>query len=243
MEISFKKSLDKSYMVVDTEESRDGDYTIRMLTENRPDGFCPVDAKSIDGKTTYYYDISHKESLKCRYKYGKMTKKDIVKLFAELKSATDTAKKYLLNPEKIVMKMDYIYNDMISKKLCFCYYPCKKEDYYESIRMFMDELIRYIDHSDKPTVIMAYGIHQLVQSENVTLADMLKFVNSSQFMQQDGEYRMPFEDDSICILKNNDYKEVLESGQEANRVSEEFKRKKKEILGNLGQLIQKNFLK
>lgn len=202
MEVSYKKDLEKSFLLIKIEHELEDDYRMKMAYRNNIPGFCQVSVKNFNEGSTLYYDISQKISLTSLYGRQQMKKNDIKRYIIGIQRAMESGREYLLDLDKIILDFDYVYADQGNGNISFCYYPDKEEDFFQSLKKSLCDMIKMIDHTEKDTVIMSYGIQQLVNNENVTMGDILKFINDEQFKDNNScEGHLPYE-----FKENDDFR-------------------------------------
>lgn len=185
MEISYKKDLEKSYMLIKTEKLDVGDYRIKMLCNNRISGMIPLTLREFNNNIYIYYDISGKISLTGKFTENKIKADDIRKLMYNLQTVIESAKEYMLSIDKIVLDMDLVFISSNKDKIEFCYYPDKTENFTESLHSMLNKIIELADHTDRETVIISYGLQKMTLEENITINEMLAFLGKYNKKESD----------------------------------------------------------
>lgn len=185
IEVAYKKDLEKSYMLIKTEGINEGDYKIKMLCNNNISGINPLSVRKFNDSTYIYYDISNKISLTGRFGENKMKAKDIRMFMYSVQRMVEGAKQYMLDINKFLLDMDFIFAKTKGDILEFCYYPDKIEDFQTSLQCVFNKIIQLADHTDRETVIISYGLQKMSMEENVTINEMLAFLGKEQGEQED----------------------------------------------------------
>ena len=73
----------------------------------------------------------------------------------------------LLDPE-------YLYVDPESLKVWLCLVPGMECDFPEDYSRFLEYLLGKVDHRDKESVVLAYGLYQETRKENYGMTDILR---------------------------------------------------------------------
>jgi hypothetical protein len=73
---------------------------------------------------------------------------------------------YLLDENYILLSPEYIYMDLSTRELSFCFYPFEQGDFMKSIVVLAEYLLEKIDHEENEAVVAAYQFYRLVKEEN-----------------------------------------------------------------------------
>lgn len=217
MEVLYKKDLEKSYMLIKLDNEFIMDYRMKMICKNIIKGLCPVTLRQFNNDKSLYYDISGMISVKNKYWGRKMLAHDIRAFIVGIQKLVESMKEYLLDLDKIILDFEYIYMDSESDNIYFCYYPEKEEDFFVSLHNVLNKIIEVADHSDRETVILSYGLQQLGTKDNVTISELIKFVNEEGVNKIEGA----FEDENDAALNSNDV--FMYDNKEENRERERKK--------------------
>ena len=98
MEIRYKRDLNSNYMILTEERPAEGNYEIRMLTENRIHGFLPCVKQEHGDRVEYYYEITGRQSMELLYERRKLKHRELRSLLKELLRTLEAAQEYLLTP-------------------------------------------------------------------------------------------------------------------------------------------------
>lgn len=180
MEISYKKNLDKSYMLIKAEKKPQMDYRMKMVINNAIDGFCDFSIREFNNEDIFYYDISEKSSMQNIFSRQKMKSADIKKFVYSLQKMFESAREYMLDINRVLLDFDYIFLENNNERYLFCYYPGKEESFEVSLMNILNDIIKVTDHTDRESVIVSYGLQQLGSKEGTTVAELLKFINTTE---------------------------------------------------------------
>lgn len=241
MEVSYKKDMNKSYMLVKGEFPTK-DYKIRMVCNNKIPGFNKVSIKQFNNETIIYYDISGKMSMTNEYAVTKMKAKDIRNYVMGIQSMVESVRQYMLDLDKVILDLEFVYLKQNDKQPQFCYYPEKNENFYQSLQKVFDKIIEIADHSDRETIIVSYGLQQLrVDESNVTLNDIMKFLSENKLINEDkllSENKFINEGKLLNQNKFLNHSKLLNENKRLN----ENKQKEREYSTDKYQYIEKNGL-
>lgn len=127
MEVSYRRDLDRNYMVVKNSRITGNEYTVRMLEQNDPPEFLKCRVRKLNGETYLYYEITSRQPVSQFYERVPMKAGDIERLLAGIRDAIMRAHQYLLDGEHILLAPQYIYMDVSSGLVQFCYLPVPRE--------------------------------------------------------------------------------------------------------------------
>ena len=78
MDISYKRELNHSYLILKNENQQAlSDYPAKMLFSNSIKGLLPCIPRLIDGETSLYYEITSRQSLSQIYETKKFNSNDL----------------------------------------------------------------------------------------------------------------------------------------------------------------------
>ena len=80
---------------------------------------------------------------------------------------------YLMNPEQLLIKPEYIYLDIESGTVFFCCLPEQGGEVQTQLREFIEYMLPKLDHEDQEAVFLGYGIYRRVLEPGFQL-EMIK---------------------------------------------------------------------
>ena len=86
----------------------------------------------------------------------------------------DRMEAYLLGDGGILLDPDLVYVDPEGFKTGFCVIPGRKEDFNSQLSLFIQYLMKHIDHKDRECVVLTYGLYQTCMKENYSLEQIIK---------------------------------------------------------------------
>ncbi len=86
----------------------------------------------------------------------------------------DHMEQYLLSEKSVLLDPEYLYVDPESLKVWLCLVPGMECDFPEDYSRFLEYLLGKVDHRDKESVALAYGLYQETRKENYGMADILR---------------------------------------------------------------------
>ncbi len=183
MKVEFERSLNHNYMIVKNMEEFCEDYQIHMLMEQRIPHVLPVELRFMNGKPELYYDISSKQKLSEWLKIKKITHDILQGIIKSLKNAFEAGIDYLLEGDYFILEAEYIFIDVETYELSFCYYPLYGKEATQSVQEFLQYILEMLDYNDREAVEEAYEIFRLCMRDGFSIKLLRKFAG---------------EEDSIC---------------------------------------------
>lgn len=206
-----------NYLTLSGTGAKNVGYEIKMFEGKKIPGFLEMQVRKMDGNNVYQYRIYNYESLKERYSKSGMQQKDIRRLMGTVIGMNDTVNEFLLDINCVVLKPEYIFVD--GDNLCFCYYPEEEQKFTDGLKGLMEYVLEHINHNDRDTVMVAYGLYQRILKNNYTLESLLEVFEEKQ---EDVPQEITYENTPIqseCVREeqvyqweNQTFPEAEESG-------------------------------
>ena len=124
MEVSYKRDLHSSYLVLHKKDNSDDEYyCVHMLQANNLKGVIRPEPRTIDNRVLYYYDITSKQSMETLYTKNTISYERVKGLFSNLADLVEQTYEYLLNENDLILEPEHMYIDLATTQLNICYYP------------------------------------------------------------------------------------------------------------------------
>lgn len=175
MKISYKREMNHNYMIVECEGDRSG-YAEKMMAGNRIEGLLKFRVKLVDNEKFYYYEITSRQPLSRLLSSHSLRTPEISRLILGISQVLEKIDAFLLNEEQILLDPEYIYMDPETDELGLCLIPGYHGDFPSSLTKLLQYLLGKVDHQDKESVVLAYGLFQESQKENYGMKDLLKLL-------------------------------------------------------------------
>ena len=161
MRTEFRRDMDHNYLILQEDITVDTSaYQVRMLAGNVIPSILKCRIQSLDGSQFFSYDITSKQPLSVLYEEKKFRIKDLQMVLGGFVNVMEELTEFLMNPEQLILRPEYIYLDIESQKVYFCCLP----GFYREIQQQFRELTEYIlpklDHEDERAVVLGYGIYK-----------------------------------------------------------------------------------
>ncbi len=174
----FETKLNRLCLHIYEEEHYEEDYQMPMLRQNHLEGILEVDGCEVEGRARYTYEISGLVSMKSMYENTCIKKQEIQDIVTRILEVTEILQKYMLNPNCLVLKPEYIfYKD---GKWFFCYFPNMKEDLYRLFHELTEYFVRMLDYEDTEGIFLAYELHKATLQEHYDLELIMKEYKSHE---------------------------------------------------------------
>lgn len=163
----YRRDYQKSSLVFEKEWADHVSYfQLEMLLENDIKGLLSCSSHSFNGEDQIYYDITGKQTLACIYEKKQMKETDVERLLFGIRDVLLQLQEYLLDENKLLLQPEYIYIDLSTKEISFCFYPFWDGNLSQAFMELAEYLLEKIDHEREEAVVAAYQFYRLVKEEN-----------------------------------------------------------------------------
>ena len=176
MEVSYRKSLNKSYMCVENPEHVFDTYELRMLNNCKVPGLLRLQVADLDNRQRYLYDISGKQQISDYLSRQKPGFELLRRILFSIQRICAVLPEYLLREDGICLEMNFIYVNLEDGSLQFTYLPFYKKNFPHSFQCCMEQILRMIDHQDQKAVELGYQTYQLCLQDNADIRKILMTV-------------------------------------------------------------------
>ncbi len=174
----FETKLNRSCLHIYKEERYEEDYQMPMLRQNRLAGILEVEGCEVDGKARYTYEISGLTSMKNMYENASIKKQEIEAVIARILEVTETLQRYMLDPNCLVLKPEYIFYK--EGQWFFCYFPGMEEDLCKIFHELTEYFVKMLDYEDTEGIFLAYELHKATLQEHYDLELIMKEYRSRE---------------------------------------------------------------
>ncbi|MBO7729770.1 MAG: FHA domain-containing protein [Lachnospiraceae bacterium] len=174
MNISFRKNLNKNYMVIEkVSDFSENNFQVQMLLQNEIPTLLRFSFEIINGKAELFYDISSRQVFDRQFEISKMTFENLRTFCFSVRTLVRALEEYLLDPNNIILKKECIFTDPEANSYFFCYHPYYRGDILAELRELFNHILQIIDYEDEKAVRLAYEIHSKIQTDNFVLTDIM----------------------------------------------------------------------
>lgn len=199
MKISYRREMKHNYLIVDPEELAWKNYECSMLAENSIEGVLRFQLRQIDDEIRFYYEITSRQPLSRLLENQAVRTEEIRRLVLGISAVLDRMEQYLLREGCILLEPDYIYVEPESFRVWLCLVPGLERDFPEDYGKWLEYLLGKVDHQDKESVVLAYGLYQETRKENYGMEDILRLLGingggeSRKEQKEEGDGEQEFE--------------------------------------------------
>lgn len=168
----FETKLNRVCLHIYKEEHYEEDYQMPMLRQNHLDGILKVEGCEVDGKARYTYEVSGLVSMKAMYENTCIKKREIEAVITRILEVTETLQRYMLNPNCLVLKPEYIF--FKEGRWFFCYFPGMEEDLCKLFHELTEYFVKMLDYDDTEGIFLAYELHKATLQEHYDLELIMK---------------------------------------------------------------------
>ncbi len=175
MNISFKKDINKSLMVIEKVPGFSANsFMMKMLCGNEIPGLLPVGYENLNGDYNLLYDISSRQAFSKIFETRKISFQQMKAFLFSLKGLLRTLEDYLLDADNIILKQECIFTDTEGETYLYCYYPYYHGDLILEIRELFTRMLSMVNYEDELAVRLVYELHSEVQNENFTIDNIME---------------------------------------------------------------------
>lgn len=177
MDVTYKREMKHNYLIVETKPEVYGSYEAKMIVSNRIEGFLKTSMKLVDNRLLFYYEITSKQPLFRLLDQHNITAGQIRRLVIGISNALNHLETYLLIEDQILIQPEFIYVEPEEYMIWLCFVPGIKGNFAKDLCSLFQYILGKVDHQDKDSVVLAYGLYQESIKENYVIDDLLKLVS------------------------------------------------------------------
>lgn len=173
MEITYRRNLHRSYMCIEEPEKAIEEHEMMILKNYDVPRILPLQIMIQDGKVQYWFEITGKQQLK-DYLGGKSIGMEFLKkMLFSLEELCRKLPEYMLREERIFLREEFLYVDLVDETIYFTYLPFWCGDFPEEFQRWMEEILKGIDHQDRKCTQTAYDLYEKVRQGNRSIRELL----------------------------------------------------------------------
>ena len=174
MNISYQREMKRNYLIVETEKRDEIPFEQNMLEQNQIDGVLHFQVRKKDTDIRFFYEITSKQPLFRLLEGQSVQAGQIRTLVRGIAYALEHMEQYLLSENCVLLTPEYLYVEPESLKVWLCLVPGLERDFPEDYSRLLEYLLGKVDHKDKESVVLAYGLYQETRKENYGMEDILR---------------------------------------------------------------------
>lgn len=188
--ISYCREWKQNYLILEPDIEMEVGYSCSMLEQNNIPGLLAFSRRMVENRVNFYYEITSKQPLARVLEKKSLQVTELKTLMISICNVLERMHPYLLSEESLWLDPEYLYVDSESYEVWLCMVPEKKENFLKAFGDFLEYLLGKVDHQDKESVVLAYGLFQETRKLNYGMDDILKLV-----------YQLPKEEPKLPIVK------------------------------------------
>lgn len=186
MEIEYRRTWNKSMMVLkDLDPPRDC-YELSMLQYNKVPGLLPLETVTENGEICLSYDITGKISLESVLADREVDAGLVKRILEELIHLCRELEKYLLDGDSLILDPEMLFYKGEWEEISFCFLPGIKLNLREEIRNLVEKILERMDHSDQEKTEAAYALYDRLQEENCGLLELQELFFQKKESNEEG---------------------------------------------------------
>lgn len=178
LKIGYRRDLNTSYFIVESDRFYQADYQMKMLTNNEICGLLQVKGRGVNGRSRYEYEIQGKHSLEFLTQKGPVTYEMIIAIIEDLLAVMEEMRDYLLSPNQLLLDPRSIFYE--TGHYYFCYFPANEQGIAESFHELTEFFVRETDYQDRSGIYISYALHKMTIAENYQICQVIEEILSNQ---------------------------------------------------------------
>lgn len=180
MKISYRREMKHNYLIIDPEELIWRNYECKMLSGNRVRGILQFQLRQVDDEVRFYYEITSRQPLSRMLESHLLQENEIRQIILGISHILDRMEEYLLRESCVLLEPDYIYVEPENFEIWLCLVPGLERDFPYDYGKLLEYLLGKVDHQDRESVILAYGLYQETRKTNYGMDDILRVMYSEK---------------------------------------------------------------
>lgn len=186
MKVSYRREMKHNYMIIDPEGMAWRSYECQMMESNAIEGLLRFQVRQSDGEIQFHYEITSRQPLGRLLDNRTVTGEEIRKLVIGISNILDQIERFLLSESSILLKPEYIYVEPESFRVWLCLVPGMQLDFPEAYGDLLEYILGKVNHQDKDSVVLAYGLYQETRKENYGMEDILRLLQQNSLAESYG---------------------------------------------------------
>lgn len=175
----YTRTINKSSLVITPEKDCEAEKDcMEMFRYNQISHFLKMEPRKKNITQQFCYDITGRRSLEQLLEYKTLDYWMLCRILHSLDQACMQAEDFMMTEDDILLEPEFVFADNQEEQMAYCYLPGNQVDICGQFKIFMEYLLKTMDHKDEKAVQLAYSVYQQVVEERTALHDVLK--NQSQ---------------------------------------------------------------
>lgn len=177
MKVTYRREIKHNYLIIDPEDLDWNGYESQMMMRNPVEGLLDFKIRPTEEGVRFYYEITSKQPLIRVLQTQKIKADEIRNLMIGIFSTLERMEQYMLQERRILLEPEFLYIDPESFRVGLCLVPGMDRDFAEDFSKLLGQILESVDHQDKKSVVLAYGLYQETRKENYGIADVMNFLS------------------------------------------------------------------
>lgn len=174
-------------------------FEANMLLHYQGKGLLPIELQCRQGSVNISYEISGMYSLQQITERRELQEKDLKSLFQAVLTCYEEMSEYLLPPEGILLRPEWLFYQSEKEEFHFCYYPESTGEFREQLLLLAEFCMKHTDHRDSGAVLFIYRLYCMLQRGNIEADAIWKCF--SEHTDEVKELQPPQETEKKPIIK------------------------------------------
>lgn len=174
-------------------------FEANMLLHYQGKGLLPIELQCRQGSVNISYEISGMYSLQQITERRELQEKDLKSLFQAVLTCYEEMSEYLLPPEGILLRPEWLFYQSEKEEFHFCYYPESTGEFREQLLLLAEFCMKHTDHRDSGAVLFIYRLYCMLQRGNIEADAIWKWF--SEHTDEVKELQPPQETEKEPIIK------------------------------------------
>lgn len=170
MKIKIIRELHTTKIRIDSRIAYGKDYQAKMLEKNKIEALLGFKYCTIDGMSSFLYNIGEMKSMKDIFKERPMGGEDITRILEEIIALSERMENYLLRQDCLILNPAYIF--CRGEKWHFLYLPIKQSGVAKSFHELSEYFLSTIDYQEKEAIGLASFLHKETLGEHFSLSQI-----------------------------------------------------------------------
>ncbi|MCR5746754.1 MAG: FHA domain-containing protein [Lachnospiraceae bacterium] len=164
MNITYKRSGIKNYLVIEKADTEAADFREKMIIRNQIPGLLKMTPQSIDGEISYYYDIQGRVPMEALFEGRTMKYEEVAIIMRALSSLFSELERYMLSPDEVIFAPSCVWYSPDTFDPEFIYVPGVISDNSFSVAALAVFITEHVDGNDRDAAMMAYNYLECVEN-------------------------------------------------------------------------------
>lgn len=175
LQAEYRKEGMNYYMKIPCGKEYTEGYDSALLQYHMVSYLLPIEVREMDGACELYYRLQYRTTLKSVLGHLALTGRRMGNIMQSIVGVLESAEEYMIEPEMIMWKTEYIFIEADTGKLQFCYYPDESQR-QGSIKEVLTEILQVVDKKDEETTLLLLHFFNLITEPECSLEQLKSFL-------------------------------------------------------------------